>query len=131
MWAIVVFQNPLGHEKSICQSGQFLFLALVMAVWSIFLMWDCPTKSSKLSGLVARIVCFWVVVSIFLISIYFVRIFGKLNLRYYFFGEMQEKDFFDKKEKINRRLNKYYTLFLITKKALKILELKCNLFPIF
>jgi len=54
---------------------------------------------------------------------------GKLSLRYYFFDEMQEKDFFDKKEKINRRLNKNYTLFLIIKKALRILEL--NLISIF
>jgi hypothetical protein len=27
------------------------------------------------------------------------QFFGKLKLRYYFLGELQEKDFFDKKEK--------------------------------
>ena len=105
IWAIVVFQNQLGHENNMCQSGQLLFLALIIAVWSIFFIWDCPTKSSKLSGLVARIVCFCVVVSIFFISTYDVKIFGKLNLRYYFFYKMQEKDFFDKKEKISKRLD--------------------------
>ena len=108
MWAIVVFQNPLGHEKRICHRGQFLFWALVIAVWSICLIWDWPIKSSKLSGLVARIVCFWVVVSIFLISMlyYIWKIFNKsYNLKYYFFNELQEKDFFDKKEKINKKLN--------------------------
>ena len=31
--------------------------------------------------------------------------FDKLSLGYYFFCRFQEKDFFDKKEKINRRLN--------------------------
>ena len=31
--------------------------------------------------------------------------FGKLELRYYFLNKLQEKDFFDKKEKINKRLN--------------------------
>lgn len=99
MWAIVVFQNQLGHEKRICHNGQFLFLALMIAVWSICLIWDCPTKSLKLSGLVARIVCFCMDVSIFLISMYFVKILINLGLRYYFFYELQEKDFFDKKEK--------------------------------
>jgi hypothetical protein len=34
-----------------------------------------------------------------------VKNFGKLNLRYYFWGELQEKDFFDKKEKTNKMLN--------------------------
>ena len=110
IWAIVVFQNQLGHENNICHSGQFLFLALVIAVWSIFLIWDCPTKSSKLSGLVARIVCFCVVVSIFLISISCMRNFYKLGLRYYFFYQLQEKDFFDKRIIWSKKLNVYFIL---------------------
>jgi hypothetical protein len=48
---------------------------------------------------VASIVSFCVEVSIFLISMYNVKILINLSLRYYFFYELQEKDFFDKKEK--------------------------------
>ena len=36
---------------------------------------------------------------------YNVKVFDKLSLRYYFLGELQEKDFFDRREKINKRLN--------------------------
>lgn len=104
MCAIVVFQNQLGQEKRICHSGQLLFFALVMAVWSICLICDWPTKSSKESGLVKSMVSFCIVVSIFLISIYEINEY-KLSLSYYFFVKMQEKDFFDRMKTTNKRLN--------------------------
>ena len=42
------------------------------------------------------------------------KVFDKLDLRYYFLDELQEKDFFDKKEKINKRLN--VILYIIQRK---------------
>ncbi len=42
--------------------------------------------------------------------------FDKLGLRYYFLDELQEKDFFDKKENINKRLN--IILYIIQRKKI-------------
>jgi hypothetical protein len=52
-----------------------------------------------------------VVVSIFLISIYCVKVFDKLSLDYYFLNELQEKDFFDKKITLNKKLNIVFCCF--------------------
>ena len=100
MPAIVVFPNPLGPEKRICQSWPCLFCALSMAVAKTDFIGSWPINWSKVSGLWDTRDVSHVSSQIFFISIFFLTDKSSSSLCG-FSRELQEKfRFFRKKFKV-------------------------------